>query len=147
MTEHLTLVARTRSRPTPDLVYPTNLEPMPETQAAIGIVGPCAAGKTTLVYALRARGYPGKVIAQEHSYVADMWQRLTKPAVLIFLEVSYPVTLQRRRLNWTQEEYDIQLHRLRHAYQHADLHIVTDDLNPGQILEQVVEFLDKINLA
>ena len=120
---------------------------MHEPQPAIGIVGPCAAGKTTLVNALRARGLPGKAIAQEHSYVADMWLRLTKPVVLIFLEVSYPVTIQRRQLNWTQAEYDTQLHRLRHADQHADLHIQTDNLNPQQILEQVLEFLEDKNIA
>jgi septin family protein len=120
---------------------------MPQVQRTIGIVGPCAAGKTTLVNSLRARGLPVKAIAQEHSYVADMWQRLTNPAVLIFLEVSYPVTLQRRKLNWTQEEYAIEIHRLRHAYQHADLHIATDNLNPGQILEQVIEFLEQRNIA
>lgn len=120
---------------------------MVEPNTAIGIVGPCAAGKTTLVSALRMRGLPAKAIAQEHSYVADMWQRLTKPAVLIFLEVSYPVSLQRRNLNWTQQEYEIQLHRLRHAHQHADLSIATDNLTPEQILELVLTFLIRKNLA
>lgn len=109
----------------------------------IGIVGPCAAGKTTLVKALRSQGYTCKAIAQEHSYVADMWQRLTDPDLLIFLEVSYPVTLQRRSLNWTQAEYDIQLYRLRHAYQHADLRLHTDKLTPEQILDLVGNFLEQ----
>jgi dephospho-CoA kinase len=35
----------------------------------IGVVGPCAAGKTTLVAALKNRGYEVHHIAQEHSYV------------------------------------------------------------------------------
>jgi len=120
---------------------------MLEPHTAIGIVGPCAAGKTTLVSALRNRGLPAKAIAQEHSHVADMWQRLTKPAVLIFLEVSYTVSLQRRRLNWTEAEYEIQLQRLRHAHQHADLRIATDELAPEQILELVLDFLVSKNLA
>lgn len=116
---------------------------MAKPHPLIGIVGPCAAGKTTLVKALRAYGVSCKAIAQEHSYVADMWQRLTDPDLLIFLEVSYPVTLQRRSLDWTQAEYEIQLHRLRHAYQHADLRLHTDALTPEQILDQVIKFIDQ----
>lgn len=115
---------------------------MRDVQHLIGIVGPCAAGKTTLQNGLRERGLPGKVIAQEHSYVPDMWRRLTNPEILVYLEVSYPVTLQRRTLNWTQAEYDIQIERLSHAIQHADYHIPTDHLTPEQILEQVIRFLD-----
>jgi deoxyadenosine/deoxycytidine kinase len=116
---------------------------MAQPPTLLGIVGPCAAGKTTLVSALRARGVSCKAIAQEHSYVPDMWQRLTRPELLIFLEVSYPVTVQRRKLDWTVEEYETQLYRLRHAYQHADLRIATDQLTPQQILERVLEFLDQ----
>ena len=55
----------------------------------IGVVGPCAAGKTTLVAALREMGYNVRHIAQEHSYVPYMWQRLAKPDLLIYLDVSY----------------------------------------------------------
>jgi len=113
-------------------------------QPLIGIVGPCAAGKTTLVNALRARGIPCKAIAQEHSYVADMWKRITKPEILIFLEVSYPITLERRKLNWSQAEYETQLYRLRHAFQHADLRIPTDQLTPEEILDQVDNFLQAL---
>ncbi len=120
---------------------------MRDVQRLIGIVGPCAAGKTTLLNALRARGLPGKVIAQEHSYVPDMWRRLTNPVVLVYLDVSYPITLQRRKLNWTQAEYDIQIQRLQHAIQHADIHILTDHLSPEQILEQVVHYLDQIKFV
>ncbi len=57
----------------------------------IGVVGPCAAGKTTLVSGLRQAGYEVRHIAQEHSYVADMWKRLTNPDILIYLHVSYPL--------------------------------------------------------
>jgi predicted esterase YcpF (UPF0227 family) len=108
----------------------------------IGIVGPCAAGKSTLIAGLRLRGYQAKHIAQEHSYVQDMWQRLTNPDVLIYLEVSYPVTIQRRKLNWTKEEYLIQLDRLAHARQHADLVIDTDPLEPGEVIERVIQFIN-----
>jgi deoxyadenosine/deoxycytidine kinase len=111
----------------------------------IGIVGPCAAGKSTLVHALFLRGYQAKHIAQEHSYVPDMWQRLTQPDLLIYLEVSFPTSLQRRSLNWTQREFDEQVRRLRHSHQHAHLVINTDLLTPAQVLEQVLDFLQQNN--
>lgn len=107
----------------------------------IGIVGPCAAGKTTLIANLKEHGYNARHIAQEHSYVPDMWQRLTRPDVLIYLDVSYPQTLLRRRLNWSEAEYQEQVHRLRHAREHADLYIHTDALTPQQVLQAVLEFL------
>ena len=110
----------------------------------IGLVGPCGAGKTTLTRRLRARGIRGievRQIAQEHSYTPDMWQRLSKPDVLIFLEVSYPETLARKPFRWSQSEYQEQLRRLRHAYEHADLRINTDDLTPDEVLEAVLAFL------
>ena len=109
----------------------------------IGIVGPCAAGKTTLTSQLRALGYFSKHIAQEHSYVPYMWKRITNPDVLVYLEVSYPVTLSRRQLNWSRAEYDEQVRRLQHARQHADLIIDTDALTPRQILEMVIAYLEQ----
>src|SRR5512135_2511837 len=107
----------------------------------IGVVGPCASGKSTLIAGLQSNGFTPRHIAQEHSYVPDMWQRLTQPDILIFLDATYPVTVQRRKLDWTAEEYAEQQHRLRHARQHADLYIDTDKLTPGQVLEAVLKFL------
>lgn len=107
----------------------------------IGVVGPCAAGKTTLIAGLKQRGYQAKHIAQEHSYVPGMWQLLTNPDVLIFLDVSYELTLQRRKLNWTEAEYQEQQRRLEHARQHADLVLNTDSLTPKEVLARVIEFL------
>lgn len=107
----------------------------------IGLVGVCAAGKTTITARLRALGLRAKPIAQEHSYVADMWLRLTHPQILVFLDASYPVCMARRKLNWTELEYQEQQHRLRHARQHADLYIFTDSLSPEQIVEQIRAYL------
>ncbi len=112
-------------------------------ETLIGVVGPCAAGKTTLIAGLKDHGYARvRHIAQEHSYVANMWQRLTHPDLLIYLDVSYSQTIARRRMNWTEAEYAEQLYRLRHARQHADLVVQTDDLSPAQVLQQVLAFLD-----
>jgi hypothetical protein len=80
-------------------------------------------------------------IAQEHSYVADMWQRLTHPVFLVFLKVSYANTLKRRRLNWTEAEYNEQLFRLRHALAHANLVIDTDSFTEEQVCDTVLTFL------
>ena len=107
----------------------------------IGVVGVCAAGKSTLIASLKQAGYEARHIAQEHSYVANMWQRLTNPDVLVFLDVSFPVTIQRRRLDWTLDEYQEQLRRLQHAREHADLVIDTDQLSPQEIYDQVIAFL------
>jgi ABC-type Mn2+/Zn2+ transport system ATPase subunit len=51
----------------------------------VGIVGPCGAGKTTLTRNLTAAGISARAIAQEHSYVPYMWQKITNPDILIFL--------------------------------------------------------------
>jgi deoxyadenosine/deoxycytidine kinase len=108
----------------------------------IGVVGPCAAGKTTLINGLRRHGIEARHIAQEHSYVADMWQRLTNPDVLIYLDASFPVSQQRRKMNWNEQEHQEQVYRLRHAREHAHLYIQTDLLTPEQVLEQVLRHLD-----
>ena len=110
----------------------------------IGVVGVCASGKSTLIKALTAQGYRCRHIAQEHSYVPDMWQRLTKPDILIFLEVSYEKTLERKKLNWTRAEYETQLHRLQHAFEHAEIHIDTESLDPRQLVERVTAELTSL---
>lgn len=107
----------------------------------IGIVGPCASGKTTLVRGLQSHDVWGKHIAQEHSYVPDMWQRISHPDILIYLDVSFPTAQQRRKMDWTLEEFLEQNRRLEHARQHADLIIQTDNLTPGEVLNQVLDFL------
>jgi deoxyadenosine/deoxycytidine kinase len=71
----------------------------------VGVVGPCAAGKSTLIAGLKERGYQGKHIAQEHSFVPDMWQRVTRPDLLVYLDVSFPVSLQRRKLDWMEKDF------------------------------------------
>jgi deoxyadenosine/deoxycytidine kinase len=114
-----------------------------ENKTLIGIVGPCSAGKTTLIQELRAQGYTARHIAQEHSFVPDMWRRITNPDVLIYLDVSYEVSMRRRELGMSSEEFGQQLERLSHSLQHADFIVNTDSLNPDEVLEQVQGFLAK----
>lgn len=114
----------------------------------IGIVGPCAAGKTTLIAGLKQHGYEQvRHVAQEHSYVPHMWQRLVHPDVLIYLDVSYPLTILRRKMDWDEAEYTEQLHRLRHARQHADLYIQTDALTVEEVLDKALVYLGKLETA
>ena len=54
----------------------------------IVVVGPCAAGKSTLVTALRELGYDAHVSGQEHSEIAMLWQH-SQPDVLIALGGRY----------------------------------------------------------
>ena len=84
----------------------------------------------------------GKHIAQEHSYVQDMWLRISKPDFLVYLDVSYPLTIQRRKLDWTEDEYLEEIHRLRHARQHADFYLNTDSLTAQEVLFEVITFLE-----
>ncbi len=107
----------------------------------IGVVGPCGSGKSTLIGGLENAGYKCRHIAQEHSYVPYMWQRLSHPDVLIFLDASFAVCTARRKLNWTEADFAEQTRRLSHARQHADLIIETDGLTISQVLDCALEFL------
>lgn len=113
-----------------------------DAQLVIGIVGPCGSGKTTLIQSLLEHNITARHIAQEHSYVQNMWQRITHPDLLIYLNASYETSTARRRLNWTLEEYEEQIRRLAHAFQNADLVISTDRMNPQEICNAVLTFLD-----
>ncbi|MCS6907179.1 MAG: hypothetical protein RML93_04755 [Anaerolineales bacterium] len=108
----------------------------------IGVVGPCAAGKTTLVKRLRSQGYIVRHIAQEHSYVPTMWRRIANPDILIYLDVNYQNTRTRKRLDWTFEEYQEQLRRLSHARAHADLIVDTNPLSEEEVFQSVLRFIE-----
>ncbi len=114
-------------------------------KSTIGIVGPCAAGKSTLITGLAENGIAARHIAQEHSYVKTMWQRITNPDILIFLDVSFSESMRRRPMNWSESEFLQQVNRLEHARQHADFYLDTDPLTPQQVLTQVMDFLQKQN--
>ena len=108
----------------------------------VGVVGPCASGKTTLAQRLRRLGYQVREPAQEHSGVPDMWQRLAQPDVLIFLDVSAAVIRERlNRRDWPQTYLAEQHRRLAHARAHCDLYIMTDGLTPDEVLHQALTFL------
>lgn len=117
----------------------------PDKSIKIGIVGPCSAGKSTLIAALQERGIAARHIAQEHSYVPEMWRRLADPEILIYLDVSYQVSMQRRPMNLSPAEFSEQVHRLRDARHGADFYIHTDQLSIAEVLDQVLAFLNKLD--
>jgi cytidylate kinase len=116
------------------------MEP-PGTKPLIGIVGPCGSGKSTLLDGLEKHGYTCRHIAQEHSYVQDMWQLITQPEFLVYLHASFPVSTARAKLDWQEKDYDEELRRLAHARDHADLSIETDELTPQEVLQKALDFL------
>jgi hypothetical protein len=111
----------------------------------IGIVGPCTSGKSTLIANLHETpDIELRHIAQEHSYVQAMWQIISHPKWLVFLDVSYTESLARKNLNWTDADYQEQQRRLTHAREHADFYLLTDGLSPQQVADMVREFLMRI---
>lgn len=107
----------------------------------VGVVGPCGSGKSTLIAGLEKHGYTCRHIAQEHSYVQSMWQKIAKPDLLIFLDASFAVSTARRKLTWQKIDHEEQYRRLAHARQHAHVVIDTDGLTPEQVLQTALNFL------
>ena len=110
------------------------------------MVGPCASGKSSLVRRLTALGYNARHVAQDHSYVPDMWQRLTDPDLLVYLDAELSTIARRRRIRWGERRLADERRRLRHARQHCDLYLPTDDLTEEEVLAQVVAFLEEHGL-
>ena len=115
-----------------------------EERPLIAVVGPCAAGKSSLVRRLRARGYNARCVAQDHSYVPDMWRRITAPDLLIYLDAELSTIARRRSIGWIERTLNDERHRLRHARQHCDLYLPTDDLTEEEVAERVTGFLEKL---
>lgn len=107
----------------------------------ISVVGPCSSGKSALTTELRQVGYTVRQPAQEHSYVADMWQKLTQPDLLIYLDVDYEAALARRPTTTTPQRLVEQHERLDHARQHCDLYLDTSDLTADGVKTAVFQFL------
>ncbi len=108
----------------------------------IAVVGPCGAGKSTLVAQLRPRGYNIRSVSQEHSYVPDMWRRISRTDILIYLDATLESIAKRRHIHWGQKRLDTLNRRLRHARVHADLYLPTDTLTPNAVAQKVAAFLD-----
>ena len=117
-------------------------DPVNSKTLRIAVVGPCSCGKSTLTKALKAAGYLARHPAQEHSYVPNMWQRLTQPDVLIYLDVDYPnVRLRRPHIDGGPQRLAEQHHKLRHARENCDFYLDTSGLSVVEVETAVFNFL------
>lgn len=107
----------------------------------IALVGPCGSGKSALAERLRQAGYEASPVAQEHSYVPDMWRRMCNPDILIYLDASLETIQARLRRPWEERWLELQRARLRHAREHCDLYLCTDGKSLDQLVEEVLRFL------
>src|SRR5215218_3107446 len=114
----------------------------PEKSRKVVVVGPCAAGKSTLVTALRELGYDAHVSVQEHSEIATLWQH-SQPDVLIALEVDIGAVRDRRGGSWPEWLHDLQVRRLAAASRAANLAIDTSGLSPQTVVDHVVAYLQR----
>jgi cytidylate kinase len=107
-------------------------------------VGPCAAGKSTLVSALRGLGYDAHVSGQEHSEIASLWQH-SQPDVLIALDADITAVRDRRGDSWPEWLHDLQVRRLAAAARAADLAIDTTKLSTDAVVARVVAYLERLD--
>jgi len=120
---------------------------IPAKDNLLGIVGPCSSGKSTLIGNLKQKGYICRHIAQEHSYVPDMWLKISNPRVLIYLDVDYETSLQRKYLNLTPQEFEEQKKRLLHARQNAQIYLHTNPYSPKEVYQYVLDSLEDLGIA
>lgn len=101
------------------------------------VVGPCASGKTTLVFNLRAAGVDAHVSGQEHSAIRNLWHRLN-PDVLVALDVDLETLRRRRHPAWPETLYAVQHERLAEAFDAAHVRIDTGRVSERDVLDEVL---------
>jgi hypothetical protein len=76
-----------------------------------------------------------------------MWQRLSKPDFLIYLDARLETIAQRRNIDWGQKRLDVLNARLAHARAHCDLYLPTDDLSPADVVARVRAQLSEVGIS
>lgn len=108
----------------------------------IAVVGPCSAGKSSLTPALREAGFAARHPAQEHSCAPNMWQRMSNPDILIYLDLSYEqARIRRPHIDGGRRRLQEQHDRLAHARKHCDYYLDTSDLSQQEVQDAVFAFL------
>lgn len=117
------------------------------TLPLIKVVGVSASGKSTLVRALRKRGYRARPVSQEHSNVPSLWQQFEEPTVLIHLDISLEAQRHRRPdVSWDKPSLREEMARLAEAQDNADLKIDTSELGATTVLQIALSFLSKAKI-
>jgi hypothetical protein len=71
-----------------------------------------------------------------------MWQRLSRPDILIYLDVSYDEARARRpHIDGGPQRLADQHNKLFHALDHCDYYLDTSDLTPQEVRSAVLHFL------
>lgn len=112
-----------------------------ETPLRVAVVGHCAAGKTTLVAALRRGGYDAYAVAQEHSGISWLW-RHAEPDVLVYIHVPLDTVRTRRGAEWPAAIYDAQEERLAEARARADLTLDSSAEDARTMAARALRFLE-----
>ena len=122
---------------------PPEDNPMPAGGPLVVVVGPCAAGKSTLAAGLRRLGFRAMVSGQEHSDIPTLWRR-ADPDIVVALDVDLE-TIRRRRDDdaWPEWLYALQRERLAQAEQAAAIQIDTTTNDADDVLARVAAFLDE----
>lgn len=115
----------------------------PSEGPLVVVVGPCAAGKSTLAAGLRRLGFRAMVSGQEHSDIPTLWRR-AEPDVVVALGVDLD-TIRRRRDDeaWPEWLYVLQRERLAQAERAAAIQIDTTTGDADDVLARVAAFLDE----
>ena len=103
----------------------------------VAVVGPCGSGKSTIVAALRERGYDAYAVSQEHSIVRDLW-RHQDPDALVFLDSDFETIERRRGAGRARWLYELQQERLRDARANALLIVDTGALSIRDTVDSIV---------
>lgn len=111
--------------------------------ASIIVVGPCAAGKTTLVNGLRRLGIEARAIAQEHSAIPELFRQHAEPdALVVYLTAEYRVLHARRPLSLGRPQYVAERARLAEARAAADFVLHTDGIGIEPVLTRVFAWIE-----
>jgi thymidylate kinase len=71
-----------------------------------------------------------------------MWQRIARPDLLIYLDVSRETAQRRRSQQFPASWWAETQHRLAHARAHPHQVIDTDDLDADEVCQRVLSFLE-----
>lgn len=107
----------------------------------IVVIGPCAAGKSSLVARLKARGLDASACAQEHSDVPYLWQ-LSKPDLVLFLDADRDTIGARRGVAWPAALDRAQRRRLARGRARVDCYIDSSALTPEEVADRAVTLIE-----